>query len=89
MKCTLVLPRTFPPERSEGWTIHFVERSSRYWVAAQAGHKDASLFQRGTQQAWRWAQACPYIRWFTDGERRYGKALWELSQPIPAHSYFA
>lgn len=68
-----------PPASSEGWTIHFIERSSRYWVAAQAGHKDATLFQRGTQQAWQWAQACSYIRWFTDGERCYAKALWDLA----------
>lgn len=44
-----------------------------------AGHKDELLFQRGTQQAWQWAQGCPYIRWFTDGERRYAKALWDLA----------
>jgi len=44
-----------------------------------AGHKDELLFQRGTQQAWQWAQACPFIRWFTDGERRYAKALWKLA----------
>lgn len=79
MKCTLALARTFPPSSSEGWTIHFIERSSRYWVSAMAGHKDELLFERGTQQAWQWAQACPYIRWFTDGERRYAKALWDLA----------
>lgn len=66
----------FPPA---GWTIHFIERSSRYWVSAQAGHKDELLFQRGTQQVWQGAQTCPSIRWFTDGERRYAKALWDLA----------
>jgi transposase-like protein len=40
------------------WTIHFTERSSRYWVSAMAGQKDDLRFQRGTQQAWQWAQAC-------------------------------
>jgi hypothetical protein len=79
MKSTLASARTFPPSSSEGWTIHFIERNSRYWVSAMAGHKDELLFQRGTQQAWQWAQACPYIRWFTDGERRYAKALWDLA----------
>lgn len=79
MKCTLTSARTFPPSSSEGWTIHFIERNSRYWVSAQAGHKDELLFQRGTQQAWQWAQACPFIRWFTDDERRYAKALWDLA----------
>jgi hypothetical protein len=79
MKCTLVSARTFPPEASEGWTIHFIERNSRYWVAAQAGKKQAQLFEHGTQSAWDWAKSAQFIRWFTDGERRYGKALWKLA----------
>ena len=79
MRCTVASARTVPPASSEGWTIHFIERSSRYWVSAMAGYKDELLFQRGTQQAWQWAQACAYIRWFTDGERRYAKALWDLA----------
>ena len=64
---------------SQGWTIHFIERESRYWVAAQAGLKEAQLFEQGTQIAWNWAKPAQFIRWFTDGERRYGKALWKLA----------
>ena len=37
------------------------------------------LFTTGTEQTWQWAQAAKVIRWFTDGERRYGKALWALA----------
>lgn len=77
MKCTLVWARTFPPEASEGWTLHFIERQSRYWIGAQAGKKQAQLFKQGTQSAWNWAKPAQFIRWFTDGERRYGKALWQ------------
>ena len=47
-----------PPSSSEGWTIHFIERSSRYWVSAMADQKDDLRFQRGTQQASQRAQAC-------------------------------
>lgn len=72
------MARTFPPERSQGWTIHFIERESRYWVDAQAGLKDASLFEKGIKSAWDWAKESGWVRWFTDGERRYGKALWKL-----------
>ena len=79
MRCTLASARTFPPSQSQGWTIHFVERGSRYWVTARAGLKDESLFQVGVQAAWEWVQACDGIRWFTDGERRYGQALWQLA----------
>ena len=79
MKCTRGSARTFPPDASEGWTIHFIERQSRYWVAAQAGKKQRQLFEQGTQSAWDWANPACFIRWFTDGERRYGKALWKLA----------
>jgi len=79
MKCILLSARTFPPEVSEGWTIHFIERQSRYWVEAQAGKKHTKLFEQGTQSAWNWANPAQFIHWFTDGERRYGKALWKLA----------
>lgn len=37
------------------------------------------LFEQGTIQAWEWANPAAFIRWFTDGERRYGQALWKLA----------
>lgn len=79
MKFTLASTRTFPPSDSEGWTIHFIERDSRYWVSARAGLKDTLLFESGTEQAWSWAEPAQFIRWFTDGERRYGTQLWKLA----------
>lgn len=79
MRSTLALARTFPPSESQGWTIHFVERESRYWVTAQAGLKDESLFASGVKTAWDWVQSCDGIRWFTDGERRYSQELWKLA----------
>lgn len=79
MRSTLASARTFPPSESEGWTIHFVERDSCYWVTAQVGLKDVSLFQAGVQATWEWCQVCEGIRWFTDGERRYGQQLWKLA----------
>ena len=79
MKFTLVWARTFPPCESEGWTIHFIERQTRYWINAQAGQKTNKLFDLGTSLAWHWAKPADFIRWFTDGERRYGIALWKLA----------
>lgn len=79
MKFTPGCGRTFPPEACEGWTIHFIERNSRYWVSALAGKKEVSLFERGVKTAWQWANPAQFIRWFTDGERRYGKGLWTLA----------
>jgi hypothetical protein len=66
-----------PPAASEGWTIHFIERTSRYWVNAQAGLKDASLFEKGVKAAWDWVSKSEWVRWFTEVERRYGKELWK------------
>jgi hypothetical protein len=79
MKFTLAWARTFPLSESSGWTIHFIERATRYCVAAQAGPKTAALFALGPAQAGAWAEPAEFIRWFTDGERRYGKALWKLA----------
>jgi hypothetical protein len=79
MKSTPEWVRTFPPALSEGWTISFIERSSRYWIEATAGLKNAKLFEEGVKQAWEWAQPSQWIRWFTDGERRYGNELWKIA----------
>lgn len=56
-----------------------IERQSRYWVAAKVGKKDESLFEQGVQTAWQWAQSAQFIRWFSDGERRYAQQLWNLA----------
>lgn len=84
--------RTFPPEVSQGWTISFIERDSRYWIEASAGVKDAQLFEQGVERAWQWAEPSDWIRWFTDGERRYAKELWKLASiylpsPITSDAY--
>ncbi len=71
--------RTFPPCQSKGWTINFWERDSRYWLVALAGNKDTHLFQQATHKAWQWARECCFIRWFTDGERRYAQQLWKIA----------
>jgi hypothetical protein len=54
-------------------------RETRYWIGAQAGIKNAKLFEQGVKNAWEWAKSSTTIRWFTDGERRYGKELWKLA----------
>jgi hypothetical protein len=56
-----------------------MERESRYWVEAKAGTKDRRLFEQGVKTAWEWGEASQWIRWFTDGEKRYGKELWKLA----------
>ena len=48
-------------------------------MSAEAGIKDKLLFAEGVRATWEWVKDCDGIRWFTDGERRYGKELWELA----------
>ena len=79
MNSILGSTRIFPPERSEGWTISFIERESGYWIEASCGLKDENLFEQGVKRAWQWCETCEVIRWFTDGEKRYGKELWKLA----------
>jgi hypothetical protein len=79
MSCTRGSGLIPPPERAQGWTISFIERDSRYWLVANAGFKNAQLFQQGTQSAWQWAKNCVSVRWFTDGEQRYSQQLWLLA----------
>jgi hypothetical protein len=42
-----------------------------------AGVKTTELFAKATETAVPWAKASQYIRWFTDGERRYAQQLWQ------------
>ena len=79
MSFTPALSGIFPPQASEGWTINFLERNSRYWLVASAGKKDDHLFEQATHKAWEWAKPSQSIRWFTDGERRYARQLWLLA----------
>lgn len=71
--------RTFPPSESEGWTLTTIERQSRYWLTAQVGRKEQELFERGVRLSWQWAAPATFIRWFSDGERRYAQALWLIA----------
>ena len=48
-------------------------------MSAVSGKRDADLFERIVKLTWDWAKDCHSIRWFTDGERRYGNFLWKLA----------
>ncbi|MCA6503390.1 MAG: hypothetical protein ACK6CP_02465 [Pseudanabaena sp.] len=44
------------------------------------GLKTTELFAKATKTAVPWAKASQYIRWFTDGERRYfAQQLWQMA----------
>ena len=62
-----------------------MERMSRYWINATVGKRTENIIELGTQNAWRWAQGCEFIRWFTDGEQRYANKLWSLASIYLRH----
>jgi hypothetical protein len=37
------------------------------------------VFEPGTASAWAWAKPAEFIRWFSDGERRYGTSCSKLA----------
>jgi len=57
--------------------VTFIERRSRYWIVTKVGLKTTELFAKATKTVWQSAKASQYIRWFTDGERRYAQQLWQ------------
>ena len=59
------------------WYVVWVQ--SPYWIDAQAGIKDEPIFTTRVKVAGEWAKDCARIRWFSDGERRYGKSLCDLA----------
>jgi hypothetical protein len=95
MKCALAWAKPFPPSESEGWTVPFIERETRYWVDAYAGRKEATLFEQCTATVWTWASPAQFIRWFTVRvacRRLRGAAVWpgvmERGQRVPSdHRY--
>ena len=57
-------------------------------MSSVCGQRDSSLFESIVSEVWNWAQACQNIRWFTDGERRYGQELWKLASVWLERSQF-
>lgn len=43
------------------------------------GRKEKRLFEQGVKHTWQWAAPSQFIRWFSDGERRYAQELWQLA----------
>lgn len=80
MRYTLAWARTpDPPKPRKAGQFTSLNGKVALWLEAQVGKKETRLFEQGTQNAWNWAKPAQFIRWFTDGERRYGKALWKLA----------
>ena len=67
-----------PPDPSCGWTILLMDRASRFLWELECGKKDRRLFQKAIKTLDKIARQTHDRSIFTDGDRRYGKLLFEI-----------
>lgn len=67
-----------PPEESSGWTIVLMDRVSRFIWELSCGKKDKALFEIAIKRLADLIEQTGDLTLFTDGERRYGKVLFEI-----------
>ena len=71
-----------PQEESEGWTIMFIERASRFIWEFECGKKDKALFTGVLERLAELIKRTEEFTLVTDGERRYGNILFDLCQEV-------
>jgi transposase-like protein len=69
-----------PADQSEGWTIVLMDRASRFLWELKCGQKEESLFRAAIVTLSRVLEQTQDLALVTDGERRYGKLLFEICQ---------
>jgi transposase-like protein len=74
--------RNKPVEECEGWTIVFMDRASRFIWEMKCGKKDRTLFLYGIRMLKQVIERTRDITLVTDGERRYGKILFEICHEV-------
>ena len=71
-----------PAEQSSGWTIVLMDRASRFIWELSCGKKDRSLFENAIETLAKIVDQTEDITLLTDGERRYGKILFEICHEL-------
>jgi len=66
------------PDQSEGWTIVLMDRASRFIWELQCGQRERGLFQAAMETLKQVIEQTGELTLVTDGERRYGKLLFEI-----------
>jgi hypothetical protein len=67
---------------SEGWTIVFMERSSRFWWELKCGRKDEKLFKSALGLLVQVIEKTGNLTLLSDGERRYGNLLFAICHEV-------
>ena len=70
--------KNVPPDESTGWTIVLMERAGRFIWELSCGKKDRSLFRKAVNTIEKLINQTGDLSLLTDGERRYGKILFEI-----------
>ena len=70
--------KNVPQDQSEGWTIVLMDRASRFIWEIRCGKKKTKLFKRVIKTLVKIIENTADFSLFTDGERRYGKILFEI-----------
>lgn len=76
------IQKNVPAEESSGWTIVLMDRASRFIWELNCGKKDRFLFEKAIKTLAELVDQTEDIALLTDGERRYGKILFEICQEI-------
>ena len=74
--------KNVPAEESSGWTIVLMDRASRFIWELSCGKKDRSLFEKAIKTLAELVDQTEDITLLTDGERRYGKILFEICHEL-------
>ena len=74
--------KNVPAEESSGWTIVLMDRASRFIWELSCGKKDRSLFEKAIKTLAELVDKTEDITLLTDGERRYGKILFEICHEL-------
>jgi hypothetical protein len=74
--------KNMDPCESEGWTIILMERMSRFIWVMNCGGKDEYLFKNAIEILCEVMEQTSDLSLLTDGERRYGKLLFEICHEL-------
>ena len=66
------------PDQSAGWRIVLMDRASRFIWDLQCGQRERELFQAAMETLKQVIEQTEDLTLVTDGERRYGKLLFEI-----------
>lgn len=74
--------KNVPPDQSAGWTLLLMDRASRFLWTLECGKKDRQLFIQAIQTLEQLIHNSEDVTLLTDGERRYGKLLFEICAEV-------